>query len=90
MATWELGFFAADNWTVRPGLNLNLGLRYDGEPGAANQNLNLASFPETIPFIGNPSKRGSDKDFGPRVARRREHIPRLRGHLRHDGPQSLR
>ena len=67
VATWELGFFAADNWTVRPGLNLNLGLRYDREPGAANQNLNLASFPLTIPFIGNPSKRGSDKDFGPRV-----------------------
>jgi len=64
--TWELGFFAMDDWRVRPGLTLNLGLRYDREPGAANQSLNLASFPEPIPFIGNPSKRGSDKAFGPR------------------------
>jgi len=65
--TWELGFFAMDDWRVRPGLTLNLGLRYDKELGSANQNLNLASFPEPIPFIGDPSKRGTDKDFGPRV-----------------------
>jgi hypothetical protein len=64
--TWELGFFAMDDWRVRPGLTLNLGLRYDRELGAANQALNLASFPQAIPFIGDPSKRGSDKDFGPR------------------------
>jgi hypothetical protein len=65
--TWELGFFAADEWRVRPALTLNLGLRYDREPGAENQNLNLASFPQAIPFMGDPSKRGSHKDFGPRV-----------------------
>jgi Carboxypeptidase regulatory-like domain/TonB dependent receptor len=65
--TWELGFFAMDDWRVRPGLTLNLGLRYDRELGSANQDLNLASFPQPIPFIGDPSKRGSAKDFGPRV-----------------------
>jgi Carboxypeptidase regulatory-like domain len=65
--TTELGFFAMDDWRVRPGLTLNLGLRYDRELGSANQDLNLASFPQAIPFIGDPSKRGSKKDFGPRV-----------------------
>jgi hypothetical protein len=65
--TWELGFFAMDDWRVRPGLTLNLGLRYDREPGSANQDLRLSSFPQPIPFIGDPSKRGSTKDFGPRI-----------------------
>jgi hypothetical protein len=65
--SWELGFFAMDDWRVRPGLSLNLGLRYDRELGSANQDLNPASFPMPIPFLGDPSKRGSDKDFGPRV-----------------------
>ena len=65
--TWELGFFAMDDWRVRPGLTLNLGLRYDREPGSANQDLNPAHFPLSIPFMGDPSKRGSNKDFGPRI-----------------------
>lgn len=65
--TWELGFFALDDWRARPGLTLNLGLRYDREPGSANQDLTEASFPMPIPFLGNPSKRGSNKSFAPRV-----------------------
>jgi hypothetical protein len=65
--SWELGFFAMDDWRVRPGLTLNLGIRYDRELGSSNQDLNLASFPQPIPFIGVPSKRGSKKDFGPRI-----------------------
>ena len=65
--TWELGFFAMDDWKLRPGLTLNLGLRYDRELGSFNENLNLNSFPEPIPFIGNPSKRGDRDNFGPRI-----------------------
>jgi hypothetical protein len=65
--TWELGFFAMDDWRVQPGLTLAVGLRYDREPGAANQALNPTSFPQPIPFIGDPSKRGSTLAFGPRV-----------------------
>jgi hypothetical protein len=64
--TWELGFFAMDDWKIRPGLTLNLGLRYDRELGSFNENLNLKSFPEPIPFIGNPSNRGDANNFGPR------------------------
>lgn len=65
--TWELGFFAMDEWRVRSGLTVNLGLRYDRELGSFNENLNLSSFPRTIPFMGDPSKRGDGNNFGPRV-----------------------
>lgn len=65
--TWELGFFASDEWRVRPGLNVNLGIRYDRELGAFNEDLNPASFPKTIPFLGDPSKRGDSNNWGPRI-----------------------
>ncbi len=65
--SWELGFFAMDDWKLLPSLTLNLGLRYDRELGSFNENLNLATFPQPIPFIGDPSKRGSKHDFGPRA-----------------------
>ena len=65
--TWELGFFGMDDWRIRPGLTLNLGLRYDRELGSFNENLNIKSFPEPIPFIGDPAKRGDADTFGPRI-----------------------
>lgn len=65
--TWELGFFAMDDWKIRPNLTLNLGLRYDRELGSFNEALNPASFSKPIPFLGDPSKRGDDNNFGPRV-----------------------
>ncbi|HEX4227199.1 MAG TPA: carboxypeptidase regulatory-like domain-containing protein [Bryobacteraceae bacterium] len=65
--TWELGFFASDEWRVRSGLTVNLGLRYDRELGSFNEGINLNSYPEVIPFMGDPSKRGDDNNFGPRV-----------------------
>lgn len=65
--TWELGFFAQDEWRVRPGLTLNLGLRYDRELGSFNEGINLNSYSKVIPFMGDPSKRGDGNNFGPRV-----------------------
>ncbi len=65
--TWELGFFAMDEWRVHPGLTVNLGLRYDRELGSFNESVNPASFPKPIPFMGDPSKRGDGDNFGPRV-----------------------
>ena len=65
--TWELGFFGMDDWRIRPGLTLKLGLRYDREIGSFNENLNLKSFREPIPFIGDPAKRGDADNFGPRI-----------------------
>jgi hypothetical protein len=65
--TWELGFFASDEWRVRPGLTVNLGVRYDRELGSFDEGINLNSYSKPIPFMGNPAKRGDDNNFGPRV-----------------------
>ncbi len=65
--TWEMGFFAMDEWRVHPGLTINLGLRYDRELGSFNENLNPNSFPRPIPFMGDPSKRGDANNLGPRI-----------------------
>jgi hypothetical protein len=65
--TWELGFFASDEWRVRPGLTVDLGVRYDRELGSFNEGINLNSYPKVIPFMGDPAKRGDDNNFGPRV-----------------------
>ena len=48
--TWELGFFAMDDWRIRPGLTLNLGLRYDGELGSFNRESQSQIFPRTDPI----------------------------------------
>ena len=65
--TWELGFFASDEWRVRRGLTVNLGIRYDRELGSFNENLDLNTFPRVIPFQGDPGKRGDGNNFGPRA-----------------------
>jgi hypothetical protein len=64
--TWELGFFAMDEWRVRPGLTINLGLRYDRELGSFNESINPNMYPRPIPFMGDPSKRGDANNVGPR------------------------
>src|ERR1041385_815878 len=64
--TTQLAFYLQDEWRLRPDLTLSLGLRYDREFGAFNEDLNPASFPKTIPFLGDPSKRGDKNNFGPR------------------------
>jgi hypothetical protein len=64
----QLGLFAQDDWKITPTLNINYGLRYDREFGSSfNDTLNPASFTPTIPFMGDPRKRGARLNFGPRL-----------------------
>lgn len=65
--SWELGFFFSDAWRAMPGLTVNLGLRYDREIGSFDESLNPNSFPQPIPFLGNPNTRGDADNVGPRV-----------------------
>ena len=72
--TSELGFYFQDDWKVRRDFTLSLGVRYDREFNALNEFLNpnsLAGRPYNaivpIPGEGDPSKRSSAKNFGPRV-----------------------
>jgi hypothetical protein len=62
----QLGLYIQDDWRPRPDLTLSLGLRYDREFGSFNEDLNPSVFPTTIPFLGDPSKRGDKENFGPR------------------------
>jgi outer membrane receptor protein involved in Fe transport len=72
--TTELGLYIQDEWKVRRNLTVNLGLRWDREFGTFDENLSLSDLAGRpfsaivpIPGMGDPSKRGSKKDFGPRV-----------------------
>jgi outer membrane receptor protein involved in Fe transport len=72
--TTELGLYVQDEWKIRRNLTATIGLRWDREFGSFNENLkvtDLAGRPFSaivpIPGMGDPSKRGSKKDFGPRL-----------------------
>ncbi len=64
--TTDVSFYVQDEWRVRQDLTLTLGLRYDREFGAFDEDLNPSLFPKTIPFMGDPGKRGDKNNFGPR------------------------
>ena len=58
--------YLQDAWRPAHGLTVNLGIRYDLEYGSFNQNMNLAAFPRTLPFI-NPASRGDHNNIQPRL-----------------------
>ncbi|HEX3878684.1 MAG TPA: carboxypeptidase regulatory-like domain-containing protein [Bryobacteraceae bacterium] len=71
--TTELGFYIQDDWKVRPSFTLSLGVRYDREFNALNEFFSpnvLSSRPYNpivpIPGEGDPGKRSSSANFGPR------------------------
>ena len=62
----QLSLYIQDDWRIHRDLTLSFGLRWDKEFGSYNENLNLNMFSKPIPFIGDPSQRGQNKNFGPR------------------------
>jgi hypothetical protein len=58
--------YLQDSWRPNDRLTVNLGVRYDLEYGSFNQDMNLALFPKTLPFI-NPTTRGDHNNVQPRL-----------------------
>lgn len=58
--------FVQDDWRPRPGVTLNLGLRWERLFGCCNEDLDPSIFPIPIPYI-DVSKRGDLNNWGPRT-----------------------
>src|SRR5215471_1065619 len=58
--------YVQDSWHPKGFLTINLGVRYDLEYGSFNQDMNLSSFPRSLPFI-NPQTRGDHNNVQPRI-----------------------
>ncbi|MGH9468162.1 MAG: carboxypeptidase regulatory-like domain-containing protein [Terriglobales bacterium] len=65
--TTDTSYFFTDDYTGIRNLNVSFGLRYDREFGAFDENLTQADFPQPVPDLGDPSKRGDAHNFGPRL-----------------------
>jgi len=63
----QLALYIQDDWRIHRDFTVNFGLRWDKEIGSYNESVNPSSFPKPIPFIGDPSKRGQNHNFGPRA-----------------------
>ena len=48
--SWQLGAYASDDWTISPRLTLNLGVRYEIETKALNEDV-----PNPVPYFDRPA-----------------------------------
>jgi hypothetical protein len=74
----HFSFYVQDDWQVARGLTFNIGLRYDRQMGAFNEDVDDllgriqdklgrdGSFPIPVPFI-DQAVRGDHDNFGPRI-----------------------
>jgi hypothetical protein len=65
--TATVSYYFTDQYNGIRNLVLSLGLRYDRQFGAFNENIDPAAFPQPVPFLGDPSKRGDSDNIGPRL-----------------------
>jgi hypothetical protein len=73
--SWQLSFYAQDEWDVVPNLTLSLGLRWSAEPGHLNNDfvmpedfatsLREAGVPES--YIAKGDRKDDLDNFGPRI-----------------------
>lgn len=61
---WQL--YAQDEWKPMSNLTLNLGIRYDLQAGAFNQNLDQSMYPRPLPYVDFKS-RGDHNNVAPRL-----------------------
>ena len=63
----QYGLYIQDDWRIHRDVSLTVGVRWDKEVGSYNESLDITKFAAPIPFIGDPSKRGQNANFGPRL-----------------------